>query len=291
MPLPDRITATLLLARPAVADAPGLRVHLNEVLGPSGMYFDQFPARHGTTLSARGLTLELRERDLPMPRARLDRALASGLPDMLHEDWAGLVARHRAAISMELRRVPITERRTRGLDADGNEAPPPNEREAVDLMLMAGHIAASWIAQSTRPLAVHWGQSDRIFPAARFRAMEGMLFPLPLYLHPYPVGEQPEDRQILPELEFVGAPQLIGHRLRTAPARVRFDWMMKRVLAFVAHARANDSILAEGSVFGLEDGESISVRRTPDGGVGLVLEERNNMPVARGGERYFHHVA
>lgn len=297
MHLPDRISVTLLLPRPAEADAPGLRVQLNTILGPSGLHFDQHPARHGTTLSARGLSIELRERDLPVMSARLESAVGSRLQGLLHEDWAGLVARHRAAIGLELRCTPVP----RDGEADpGAEPEAPKlrtrtfaaTREAYDLMLMAGHVAASWLAESSKPLAVYWSQSDRIFPAPRFRAMNGMLFPLPLFLHPTPVGtsgemDAAEARTLLPELEIRGAESLIGCTLRVAPARARFDWLMKRVLAFVAHVRATETLPAEGAAFGLEDGERFVVRRLGGGAIGLVLEERNGQPVSNGNTGYF----
>ncbi|SNS44748.1 hypothetical protein [Tropicimonas sediminicola] len=297
MHLPDRISVTLLLPRPAVADAPGLRVRLNTILGPSGLHFDQFPARHGTTLNARGLCIEIRERDLPITSARLDSSIDSRLQELLNEDWAGLVARHRAAISLELRCTPMPREAT----TDGAEPAEASAlrnrnfsatREAYDLMLMAGHVAASWLAESSHPLAVYWSQSDRIFPAPRFRAMDGMLFPLPLFLHPTPIGtptpaKGTEAKGLLPEFDIRGAETLIGCTLRIAPARVRFDWLMKRVLAFVAHVRATEALPEEGAAFGLEDGERFVVHRLSGGALGLVLEERNGLPVCNGGAGYF----
>jgi hypothetical protein len=293
MSLPDHISVALLLPRPASVDVRKLRSHLNGIMSASGMRFDTFAARHGVTLAADGLSIELRERDLPLIPSRLEPALSSGLQDYLNEDWSELVALHRAAITLDLRRTPI--RRTKaslgGGEAVAPAAPAPHSRETMDLMLMAGHVAAAYMTRTARPVAIYWGASQRIFPTPRFRAMEAMLFPLPLFLHPRPVRELADDRQTLPEFELLGAPSLIGCSLRVAPARMRFDWMMKRVLAFVAHVRANNGILSDGSSFGLEEGERFTVRRTSDGGVGLVLAERKGLPVNRHTVDYFEVVA
>lgn len=291
MTLPDRISVALLLARPFAIDPASLRVQLNTVLGPSGMHFNQRPARHGVSLETEGLTVELRERDLPLPQARLKPALDSGLPGLLHEKWADLAAHHRAAISIDLICDPNARMNASSTGRSGTRPAGEASREMFDLVLMAAHASANALVHRSRPLAVHWGPTDRIFPTARILAMQQMLFPLPLFLHPRPAGTPSDDPKMLPELEIGGAEALIGTSLRVAPARVRFDWMMTRVLALVTHIRASQSLPADGTAFGLADGERLIVRHTPQGGLGLVLTERNGRPMLPDGEPQFGQAA
>ena len=74
------------------------------------------------------------------------------------------------------------------------------------------------------------------------------------------------------------AAEIIGVPLLVHEAPVRFDWLLGRALAFVAHCRAMGELPADGTSFGLETGELIRVSHEP-AGVTLTLIERDGMMV------------
>lgn len=269
MTLPSKITTTLLLSRPARFDIARLRRVVEARLAPESPVFSDRRWRHEPLLSSEEMYLWVSARDLPLADERMAGALSSGLPEMLHEDHGACIARHRAAITLTIGTGPDPE--------SGGHAP---SQQAYDRLLIVAHAAATQVAEACHPLAIHWGQSDQIFSSARFRAMSGMMFPLPLFLHPRPRLHRIDETDWL-SLDIVGADQILGCRVRTAPAPVSLSWMLHRVYALASHLRARGQSLDDGTAFATGDGERFTLRTEADGGLVMVLEEKDGVPVPR----------
>lgn len=269
-PDPAAIMVNLLMSKAAPVRMRALADTLNEVMGPSELRFAEADSRTGLLLSAGRLHLLIEGSRRPLAPARLAGALDSDLGVLLGESWADLVQRHRAAVTL-----------TVGFGPDPAAVPAPGlraDREQVELMLTVAHVAATFLTTDCAPLAVHWAPCDQIFAPKRFLAMADMLFPLPLFLHPRPIRSARFDgaHQSV-GFDLLGARALIGCPLRFREAPARFDWLVERALAFVAHARAMGAPLPPGDSFGTAEGERIAVEAAPEGGLALVLKERDGI--------------
>ncbi|RYH09276.1 hypothetical protein [Tropicimonas sp. IMCC6043] len=272
MPLPTEITATLLLARPAQFDLDALRDGIEAQLGPACSGLRERRWRHEPLLSSARLHLRLSARDLPLAEERLPSDIGTGLAAFLGDDPNGCFARHRAALTLTVGAGP--------LPAEKGAAVEPTTPELFDQMLMVAHAAATRIARTNHALALHWEQSNQILSASRFAAMGAMLFPLPLFLHPRPFQQEDEDPAWL-SLEIEGAVDLVGRPLRTAPAPVELGWIIPRVYALVSHLRATGQQVRNGMAFATCDDERFQIRLEEDGGMCLVLLEKDGRPVPK----------
>ncbi|PRY26882.1 hypothetical protein CLV78_101986 [Aliiruegeria haliotis] len=271
MPLSNQVSATLLLPRPATFTAERLLERVNDGLSGAGVHFRLRETPRGILLTSDTIHVQVMARDLPVQDRRFEAALTSDLPRLLGEDWAELVAEHRASVKICAGPGP----RPGETPGTGPELGKQDRQDLADLMMLACHEVAVRMAETCPPLAVHWNQSQQILTPERFAAVANMRFPLPLFLHGRPTETGPGGLG----LRIVGAEALVGHALEISPVARPHDWLMSRVLAFVSFLRARGHVPADGSAFGVEDGERIVVRRTDGGGIRLVVEAHGGKSV------------
>ena len=274
MPLPVSapFTASLLMARDAACDLPGLIATLGGVLGPDGLSVARAESRDGLLVTAGRMHLLVAGRDGRLPEAQLETARASRLGAFIGEDWEPAIAAHRGALTLSAGIGPAP-------DAPRDLAP-AHDQELTDLRLRALHVATSYLAAETAPLAVHWRQCDQLFLPDRFLAAADMLFPLPIFLHPVPFGSaQADGRHACPGFDLRGAETLVGRKLRFAEAPAPLDWLFARACALVAHLRAAGEVPADGDTFGTAEGERITVSHGAGGALVLSVTERDGGPV------------
>lgn len=270
------VRASLLMSDSAQLRIRALTETLNQVMGPSELHFDARESRSGALLSAGRLHVLLTGQDTPMTQHSLAPALESDLPGLIGEPWQDLIDAHSAALHISVGHGPEPEPRGELIGA------PP--RETRDLMCTVAHVAATFLATDEDPVAIYWESSAQILAPDRFLAMADMLFPLPLFLQPQPILPMPTGRGTPPVgFDLIGAEELIGVRLRMAPAPAPFEWLVERALAYVAHARALGAPIPPGDSFGLEAGECINVSEDLDGSHLLTLEQRDGLTLVQTG--------
>ncbi len=269
MPLPSSITATLLLSRPAKIDSEALCKALAARMGPDFEELSCRTWRGAPLLSAPLAHVLVQPRDLPVAGNRFEKALASGLLPLLREDPGSAIAQHRAAVTVTV---------GTGAEPAPADAAPPATQDSFDQLLILCHHSTTRLAQENATLAVHWAQSEQFLSADRFGAMSRMLFPLPLFLHPRPEIRHAGRWDWL-SLDVAGAEDLVGQRLRSAPAPVEFAWLMPRLLALVSHLRADKTAAGGGLTFATAPGERFRLSENGDQGLTVHVEMKDGHPV------------
>lgn len=267
---PATIRVDLLMDGPPSIRMRALAETLNEVMGPSDLNFAEAESRSGLVLSAGRLHVLVDGSDSPLSSDHLAPALGSDLGKILNENWADFAKRHCASVSLTVGAGPDPH-------AENALGAVP-DREQIEIMMTVAHVAATFLATDCQPIAVHWAPCHQLFAPKRFLAMGDMLFPLPLFLHPKPIySSRMDGAHQSVGFDLLGAESLIGCALRFREAPARFDWLVERALAFVAHCRAMGQPLAAGDSFGTAEGERIALEAIPDGGFALVLKERDGI--------------
>lgn len=111
------------------------------------------------------------------------------------------------------------------------------------------------------PQAVHWCQSNQLFPGETFEAVAAIDAPGPLQIHPYLFGNaNGPDGKARVGIRTFGARHFIGRELLIEPSELPWAANFEVILSFLRIATAeNGYIIPDGDTFGPED-RSVSYR-------------------------------
>jgi hypothetical protein len=109
--------------------------------------------------------------------------------------------------------------------------------------------------------AVHWTQSNQLFPGEKFEAVAALAAPSPLHVHPYLFGNAGgAGGEPAIGIRTFGARHFIGRELLIEPSVLPWAANFETILAFIRVAIAqNGYVIPDGDSFGPED-RSLSYR-------------------------------
>jgi len=103
--------------------------------------------------------------------------------------------------------------------------------------------------------AVHWTQSNQLFPREMFEQVAAVEAPSPLHIHPYLFGNaKGKDGQARVGIRTFGARHFIGREVLVEPSVLPWTANFETILAFLRVATIkNGYIISDGDTFGPED--------------------------------------
>jgi len=102
--------------------------------------------------------------------------------------------------------------------------------------------------------AVHWTQSNQLFPRETFEQVAAMEAPSPLHIHPYLFGNAKGKDQPRVGIRTFGARHFIGREVLVEPSILPWTANFETILAFLRVATIkNGYIVSDGDTFGPED--------------------------------------
>ena len=133
---------------------------------------------------------------------------------------------------------------------------------ALQLVKMLGIIYLS----RSRPLAVHWLQSDKLITARDFAEIGLEKNNTGLLVHPCVsgCGVREEDGTQFNTLRTIGAATLIGREIVFQETPVEAEQLAKRAVQFIHKVRETGLMIPDGDTFGNDESESIRVRYKDD---------------------------
>jgi hypothetical protein len=123
---------------------------------------------------------------------------------------------------------------------------------ALIARIIGDHVPAS---------AVHWTQSNQLYPGEMFEAAAELAAPSPLHVHPFLFGQgQGSDGEAKVGIRTFGARHFIGRELLIEPSVIPWSANFEVMLTFLRVAMADKGyIIPDGDTFGPED-HSLSYR-------------------------------
>ena len=133
----------------------------------------------------------------------------------------------------------------------------PQFRRRMDICALLSRL----VCDHAPAQAVHWTQSNQLFPPEAFEALAQASTPGPLHVHPWLFGKnEGGDGQARIGIRTFGARHFIGRELLIEPSPIPWAANFETILAFLRVATAdNGYVIPDGDTFGPED-RSLSCR-------------------------------
>jgi hypothetical protein len=133
----------------------------------------------------------------------------------------------------------------------------PQFRRRLDVCALAARV----VCEHASVQAVHWTQSNQLFPGEAFDALAAMPVPSPLHVHPYLFGQAGSDGEAARVgIRTFGMRHFIGREVLIEPSVLPWAANYETILAFMRLATIdNGYIIPDGDTFGPDD-RSLSYR-------------------------------
>jgi len=118
----------------------------------------------------------------------------------------------------------------------------------------------------TRPLAIHWIQSNKLLTAKQFAQVALEERDISLLIHPsiYAADQDAEDGAEKMGFRTFGANTLIGREILFEETIVDVDRLFERALQLIYKMRETGLMIPDGDTFGVDENEMIRVRHIED---------------------------
>lgn len=265
MQFPHSIQSALLFDRPVTHLENVARTFMKVETAKTGASYNvagEKPGVYYCLYGADDLMVTLEYINGPADMGVFAQSLGSAVTGLMCADICERVTRHRSHILINVHHGAMGDSpelvammATIGRPMEGASLPQFQRRlEACALL--------SRIAQEDVPAsAIHWTQSNQLYPGDAFEVLAQLPVPSPLHVHPYLFdGGQSDDGQALAGIRTFGVRHFIGHEILIEPSVLPWAANFETILAFMRVAlTANGYIIPDGDTFGPED-RSLSYR-------------------------------
>ena len=265
MQFPNEIQAALLFDR-RVGDLEAIvRAFMQVEEASSGARFNVPEAKPGTfyrLFGGDGLMITLEYLDHPANAGLFEQTLASMITGIVCPDIRQRLTKNRSHILVNvshgvLGNSPEVVQMLAQLNfpMEGHSLPQFMRRLDVCALI-------SWIACDHAPAqAIHWTQSNQLFPGEVIADVAKMAAPGPLHIHPYLFGGQKDATGATKVgIRTFGARHFVGREVLVEPNALPWGANYQTILVFLKVATVeNGYVIAHGDTFGPED-RSLSYR-------------------------------
>lgn len=262
MQFPNEIQSALLFDQ-RVDDLEAIvRSFMRVEEGRSGARFNVPEAKPGSFYRLFGgdeLMITLEYLDQPANPDVFQQVLASAITGILCPDIRERLMRNRSHILInvshgamgDVLNSPDIARFLQQIDYKVQGQSLPQFLRRLDVCALISRIASDQVM----PQAVHWTQSNQLFPGDKFEAVAGLPGPSPLHIHPYLFGGEKADcGETKLGIRTFGARHFIGREILVQPSVLPWAANYETVLAFLRIATTkNGYIIPDGDTFGPED--------------------------------------
>ncbi|WP_428679313.1 hypothetical protein [Sphingopyxis sp.] len=265
MPFPNDIQSALLFDHPVTHLEAVMRSFVNIETARTGVGYNLVEAKPGVFYRLYGggeLMVTLEYIAGPAKAEVFQPAMSSAITRIYCPDMGERLMRHKSHILIGVADgvIPSTPDIDRMLSQIGYQKPGmtlPKFLRRLEVCALLSRLAMDEVPAS----AVHWTQSDQLFPGEMFDALAAGSAPGMLHIHPYLYGggESPDGKP-LAGIRTFGAAHFIDREIRVEPHELPWMANFETILAFLRVATTqNGYIIPDNDTFGPED-HSLSYR-------------------------------